>query len=103
MQQLRQSLLHFCTVLLRRSPTDTGTGVWSQETVALPNWTLNTVFMFFNVRIVHCARTAPIWHSTLSADGLKSRRVVVYVSDWPQEIQATHAGTREAFGFVLVL
>ena len=73
MQQLRQSLLHFCTVLLRRSLTDIGTGVWSQETVALPIWTLNTVFMFFNVRIGHCARTAQIWQSTLHIYGVSPK------------------------------
>ena len=44
MQQLRQSLLHWCTVIDRLPSTDIGTDVWSQEGFALPIWILNTVY-----------------------------------------------------------
>ena len=64
MQLLRQSFLHLCTVIHRLPPTDIGTGVWSQEVVALPIC-VNTVCMCLSFRINRCAKTAPICRSRL--------------------------------------
>ena len=83
LQFLRRSSLHVCTVVYRLSLTDIGTGVWSQEEVALPILMRNAVFKFLSFRIGHCAGTAPIWqkHVAHPRRELKRARADLQLAD----------------------
>ena len=68
LQQLRQRLVHPCTVIHRLPLTD-GTGVLSQAGEALPSSKLLTVHMFKSFGIDRCARAASVWRSRLHNGG----------------------------------
>ena len=70
LQQLRQRLVHPCTVIHRLPLTD-GTGVLSQAGEALSSSKLHTVHMFQSFGIDRCARTASVWRSRLHNGGAR--------------------------------
>ena len=76
LQFLRRSSLHVCTVMRRLSLTDIGTGVWSQEEVALPILKRNAVVAIWNFRIGQCAGTAPLWQKHVAFCGASTNEHV---------------------------